>query len=451
MTENEKVEFDFIKEKIKEKPLNKKRLVKKGVFTIVFAILFGLVASLVFVIMQPVWEGELYPKESQTITIPEDEWYMDTETELPTETLKETEEEVEKEKAEETEEPEETPTVMPQPTNGNGEVLPEEQMLQEYQVIQNKVYAIGKAKNNAIVTVQSVVDDIDWYNNIFESYGQSSGMILGDNGDSLLILTEYGAIQDAKSIRVTFFDGTIRDATLLSYDGNTGLTIIKVPLNQLEEETIEKISYMPLGNSLRLSQGNIVVAVGSPLGTNYSIEVGNVTSVGNVIQTIDNSFSVFTTDIMSCENSSGAVLDLKGELVGLIMTEYNGVTGGNSLTAVSVSELKKVIEMLSNNKDIPYAGLKMVTVTDEIAKANGIPKGIFVKEVCVDSPAMEAGLQIADVIVEIDGEAVNNVEGYETKLLSLKPGDKMNVTVKRQGQDGYSRIDCEVTVGKIEK
>lgn len=449
MTENEKVEFDFIKEKIKEKPLNKKRLVKKGVFTVVFAILFGIVASLVFVMMQPIWEGELYPKESQTISIPEDEWYMDTETEVFTETPMDTEQE--EDHVEETEKPEVTPTVVPQQTNGSGEVLPEEQMLQEYQVIQNKVYAIGKAKNSAIVTVQSVVDDIDWYNNIFESYGLSSGMILGDNGDSLLILTEYGTIQDAKSIRVTFFDGTIREATLLNYDGNTGLTIIKVPLNQLEEETKEKISYMPLGNSLRLSQGNIVVAVGSPLGTNYSIEVGNVTSVGNVIQTIDNSFSVFTTDIMSCENSSGAVLDLKGELVGLIMTEYNGVAGGSSLTAVSVSELKKVIEMLSNNKDIPYAGLKLVTVTDEIAKVNGIPKGIFVKEVCVDSPAMEAGLQNADVIVEIDGEAVNNVEGYETKLLSLKPGDKMNVTVKRQGQDGYSRIDCEVTVGKIEK
>ena len=187
MTENEKVEFDFIKEKIKEKPLNKKRLVKKGVFTIVFAILFGIVASLVFVMMQPIWEGELYPKESQTISIPEDEWYMDTETEVFTETPMDTEQE--EDHVEETEKPEVTPTVVPQQTNDSGEVLPEEQMLQEYQVIQNKVYAIGKAKNSAIVTVQSVVDDIDWYNNIFESYGLSSGMILGDNGEALLIWT----------------------------------------------------------------------------------------------------------------------------------------------------------------------------------------------------------------------------------------------------------------------
>ena len=122
----------------------------------------------------------------------------------------------------------------------------------------------------------------------------------------------------------------------------------------------------------------------------------------------------------------------------------------NTLTAISVSELKKVIEMLSNGKDIPYLGLKTVTVTDKIALEYGIPKGVYIKEVILDSPALEAGLQSGDVIVEMNGEAVSTIEMYEKNVLALEPGDVAEVVVNRQGMDEYLRVTLNVTVGKLQ-
>ena len=153
MADKERKEFAFIQEKIKERPLNKKRLFKYGVITVGFAVLFGLVACFVFTLTRPVMENWLYPKEDPTISIPEDEW-DDTEelaekadTEFPEEDSNEPEPETETE-------PEEAAPV--QET-----VIVKELELSDYQQLQNKVYAIGKEANRSIVTVTGVVSDTD--------------------------------------------------------------------------------------------------------------------------------------------------------------------------------------------------------------------------------------------------------------------------------------------------
>ena len=202
-----------------------------------------------------------------------------------------------------------------------------------------------------------------------------------------------------------------------------------------------------LGNSNTVAQGNIAIAIGSPLGTNYSIGTGNITSVGNVIQTIDATYTVFTTDIVGNSSSSGVLLNLEGEIVGLVMQDYSGNGEDNTLTAISISEVKKLIEMLSNGNDIPYLGLRVVTVTDQIAADYELPKGIFVKEVLLDSPAFEAGLQNGDVIVEIGGEEISTIDAYEDKVLALEPGTVIPIIVNRQGMDEYLRLECRVMVG----
>ena len=180
-------------------------------------------------------------------------------------------------------------------------------------MLQNKIYAIGKEANRAVVTVTGVVSNTDWYNNSFESNGQASGVIIGESGNKLLILTEHKVVQPAEEIHVTFIDDAMAKASLRKYDGNTGIAILTVEIKQLGAKTRERISCAKLGNSLNVSQGNIAIAVGSPLGTNYSIGTGNVTSVGNVIETMDHTYSVFTTDIVGNSNSSGVLLNLEGE------------------------------------------------------------------------------------------------------------------------------------------
>lgn len=430
MEGQEKENFDFIREKIKEKPMNKKRMLKQGLFTLALAVLFGLVSCGVFTYMQPLMEDWMHPKKDTPITIPEDQ--------LATET-------------EETEEPEPTEEELPpEPPVTETTIVKKELELTDYQALQNKIYAVGKEKNSSIVTVTGVVSDTDWFNNAYESKGQASGIIIGDNNNELLILTEHKVIEEAGEISVTFINDVTVGAGLKKYDGNTGLAMLSVPLEELDENTKNAISYAVLGNSLPLTQGNVVIAVGSPLGTNYSIASGNVTSVSNEIHTVDNTYKVLTTDIVGSKNSSGALLNLNGEVVGLVMQDYSSIGDENTLTAVSISELKKIIELLSNGKDIPYLGLKVVTATDRISKEYDIPQGVYIMEVVLDSPALWAGLQMGDVITEMDGEEITSVEAYETKVLSLKPGDSIDIAVKRQGMEEYTRVECTVTAGKLE-
>jgi serine protease Do len=426
MQENKQDKYEFISEKIKDKPVNKKKLAYHVCIVVLLAVLFGIVASVTFVLCQPKIDGMLHPKEDPAITIPKDEPEQETETEEPdTET--------------ETNEPDSEP-----------QIVYEQLTLDDFQTLQNEMYAIGKQANKFIVAVTGVKSNTDWFNNAYESKGQGSGIIIANSGQELLILTERKVIAEASSVYVTFVNDTSVEASIKKYDGNTGITVLSVPVDEIDNDTMNLISVAVLGNSLAITQGTLALAVGSPLGTNYSILTGNITSSAYSISTIDANYDIFTTDIVGSKNGSGALINLNGEVIGIVTQGYSSEGDQNTLTAISISKLKPLIEMLSNNKDIPYIGLEITTVTNTIAKENDIPKGVYIKDVKMDSPAMAAGLQSGDVITEIDGEAVISVDGYQTKLLSLTPGDVANVTIQRQGNDGYTEIKCPVTVSVLQ-
>ncbi len=236
-------------------------------------------------------------------------------------------------------------------------------------------------------------------------------------------------------------------ASLKKYDGNTGIAVIGVLLTEIPEATMEQVMIASLGNSYMIEQGTTVLAIGSPLGANYSILCGTITSSRNEVSTIDRNYTIFTTDIVGSENGSGVIINLKGEIVGLVLQDYSSQSDRNTITALSVSELKQLIEDLSNNRDIPYVGLRLSTVTDDIAEEYKIPKGVYVKSVVLDSPAMTAGIQEADVIVKINGEDIVNVEQYNQRIYALNPEDIITITVKRQSGEEYVDLDCVVTAG----
>lgn len=431
MQEKDKDKFSFINEKIKDKPINKRRLIIQTGFVIAMAVVFGLVASLVFTFFQPKFEQMMHPEQEPVVTIPKDEMAGTEVAETENTEVTETTEEAE------TEQP---PIV----------VQPQQLELSDYQELQNKLYAVGREANKFVVTVTGVKSDTDWFNNPYESKGQASGIIVADSGQELLILTERKAISDAQEIFVTFINEVTVEATMKKYDGNTGIAVLSVSRSDVDEDTINAIMIAKLGNSFVTPQGMIAIAVGSPLGTNYSILTGNITSTTNTISTLDNNYTVFTTDIVGSSDGSGVLINMNGEVIGLVMQDYSNEGGHSTLTAISISELKTLIEMLSNGLDIPYIGLELSTVTNDIAMEYEIPKGAYIKSVKMDSPAMAAGLQKGDVITKIGGESVYTVDSYESKLLSLTPGERVEVVVQRQGIEGYTEITCTVVVSALQ-
>lgn len=423
MREQNDQEFAFIKEIIKNKPINKKRLLLRAGYKILSAVIFGAIACLVFVCLKPYIEDWIHPKNHQTITIPKDE-----------------EPQEEEDDAAASQEPQQPDTVYVQ----------EELGVEGYQALQKDLYAIGKQANKSVVTVTGVTSDVDWFNTPYESQNQAAGVIIGNNGQELLVMTEKKVSVNAQSLSITFNDKKTVSATLKKYDGNTGIAIISVALADIPEDTLNRIEVATLGNSLALTQGTVVIAVGNPLGANYSILCGTITSSQNKVTTIDNNYTIFTTDMVGSENGSGVIINLLGEVVGVVLKDYSNEGDRNTITALSISDLKQVIEYLLNNQDIPYLGLRVSTVTDEIASKYSIPKGIYVKSIEMDSPAMVGGIQDADVIVKINGEDVISVEQYNQMLMEMKPGEEVKITLKRQGAENYTELECSTVVGILQ-
>ena len=412
---------EFVREKIKDKPKNHKCLFVKICSAALSGVVFALAAILVLFMLFPLVEKRM---EAEVVPGTIDSSHPQKETQTQS-----TESEAETQK--------ETP------------VVKSEISLEDYQKIQTELYAIGNRANKSIVTITGVVSDMDWFNNSYEREGQGSGAIIDETTDAYLILTERKVIKDASKISVTFIDDASAPAELIRYDGNTGIAILSVKKVDLEDDTRKNIAVIGMGSSNTVHKGTIVIALGSPLGTNYSILTGNITATSNEISTWDSNYSVFTTDIVASRSGSGILINVDGELVGVVMQDYS-TASTNTLTALAVSELRPVIDILFEDQPVPYLGLHVSTVTDKIAETYDLPKGVYIKEVAMDSPAMNAGLQSGDVIIAIAGTDVATDSAYSTAVLGLREEETYPVVIMRQGSDGYKKLTCEVEPGVLQ-
>ena len=406
--------MEFIREKIKEKPISKRRIMMKVGIAAICGLAFALTVCIALLIAIPMIKDKWQDNQSG----------LSTESELGSES-----------------------------TEGlGGIVLPPDFNLsvEDYQTLQDQLYRIGNMVNKSIVMVAQMENEKDWLTNGRETQGQGSGLIIAEDSNYLYILTERKIIADAPHIRVSFVDGTGAEATMLRYDGNTGIAVVTVEKRLVKPNTYRELRVAKLGSMQPVVNGAIVIALGSPLGTNYSILTGNITSVENEVVTRDKNYSIFTTDIVGSKNGSGVLINTNGEVIGIVMQSYSGSQEATTLTAVAYTEIAGLVEQLRNGKTIPYIGTYISTITDDISKDYEIPKGVFIREVAMDSPAMKAGLQSGDVITHINGDEVLTDEMFSDKISQLIPGTTCEVSVKRQNGNEYYEVKCTVTIGILE-
>lgn len=428
-------EFSFITEKIKEKPINKKKLIVKFVTNLLMAVLFGAVACFTFYLLSP-YVRPLFPaEETQKITFPSDEEPDVNNTQENAESEQESvEEENEKGNQE-------------QIVNVVEKVGLE---LTDYQDLYSKLNQVADKAMLSMVTVTGVNSNVDWFNNPYESKGQASGLIIGNNGVEILILTEQKIIENVEAIQVTFQGGYTAAAAAKKYDRNTGMAILGIPLESLSKEALEKAAVAVLGNSYTLKPGTPVIAVGSPLGYNDSVTFGNITSTKNTATTMDVNYSLLTTDILGSSSGSGVLLNLNGEVIGVIAQDFSSDTENMTVTALAVSNIKGIIERLSNNLGIAYLGIKGADVTESISEELELPKGIYLTEVAMDSPAMAAGLQNGDVITKIGSTEIRSMKDLQNEMIQCEPEQLITVTASRFAVDEYKELTFDVTLGVLQ-
>ncbi len=406
-------EFSFIKEKIKKQPFYQTRRFRQLCYWLLVAVLCGVVASFVFVKVQPFMEQTFGQDEKNEMTIPRDNDEPD----------------------EVAQEPAADPVIITEP---------QELELSDYQKLYTKLKAVAGEVNKSLVTVMAASSDTDWFNEIYESRREISGLLVGNNGVELLVLIPYEPVKDASLLQVTFVDGTSQEAVLKNYDRVTDLAIVSVNLAAVDDSTMEAVKIADLGSSRNLKAGDNVIAVGSPAGFAGSLKLGNLVAPGHKTSVIDGEYRLLITDMERSDGGTGVLVNLDGQVIGLIEDTYLHASNERAMTAYAISDMKAVIEHLSNSQDLVYMGIKGSQVTAEIAEIQGIPMGVYVSNVEPDSPALNGGLQAGDVITEISGKTVAGVTEIQEMLLKFSKDQVIRVKVMRQGKEEYKEITCSV-------
>ena len=412
-------ENSFMKEKIKEKPFYKKKWVQILCTTIVIAVLFGVISAFVFSKMSDWIEEKQAQEAMQDIEIPKDQ-------------------------------PEEEVSVETEPESITEQVIVEAELtLDEYEELYSQMRVVAGNVSKALVTVTAVNNDVDWFNEEYENSGHAAGMIIGDNGVELLVLTKYSLVEASDGIRVTFIDDTMENAVLKKYDVTTNLAVISVSLSDISDNTKEEIHQAILGNSMKLEAGTPVIALGRADGSTDSMKIGTLTSTQNKQSAIDAEYTILVTDMMKNIGSDGVLINLDGQIVGVIQEQHLSVNMGEVISAYGISDIKSLLEHLSNSQDIAYLGIKGVTVTQE-ALRQGVPSGVYVTEVIIDSPAMLGGIQTGDIIQAINGQKITQMSELTAVLERLSNRQNTSLEGRRLTKDGYKKINYLTSLSVLE-
>lgn len=432
--ENEE-EYHFLKETVKQPPVSGRRLLARVLFALVCGAVFGAAAALIFVGVTT----EAKSRAASKVTFEEDHEGRDAlsgETgstsaaaSVPAST------------------PANTQAATPTPTPSAEESAAF--AVTNFENLNAAMKTIADRADASIVEVTGIESTEDWFKRTDTNSVTHSGLIVANNGTSYLVLVSSDSIGDAAQIVVTMPDDTIVSASLVKKDPNTGLCVVSIPLETISAATRSSVIVADLGNSYTVSAGDSVIAIGSPLGYSDSVAYGEITSTSNTVSVVDGEYNLLTTDIQGSPEGNGFLINLNGQVVGCIFQKY-ATLNTSVVTGVPISLLKYLIEELSNNSAISYAGIHGQSVTEEISKSSGMPVGVYVTQVEPDSPALKAGLMAGDIIVEMDSLDVSSMTLVHNKLTSLKPGESVPVRVERAGTGGYVEFNFTLTIGEAQ-
>lgn len=259
--------------------------------------------------------------------------------------------------------------------------------------------------------------------------GMGSGFIINEEG---YILTNYHVIEGAQDITVTLSDGNEVPATVVNYDQEKDLAMIKLK----EGTTVPAVA--ELGDSDELYPGAEVIAIGTPLSKNlaYTLTKGVISGNDRTIETQSGtSVHLIQTDAaINSGNSGGPLVNTKGQVIGINSMKLGSQSTGSATVegigfAIPINEVKSQIDTLS--KQILNLGIKVREIDSETAKKYDLEEGLYVASVDEYSPAEKGGLKIGDIIVECDGQTVKTFDTLKEIKQSKDVGDTMNIKVIR--------------------
>ena len=287
----------------------------------------------------------------------------------------------------------------------------------------------------------------------YESSG--SGVIIGQNDSELLIATNNHVVEGNKTLTVTFHDETSVEAYIKGTDSDIDVAVIAVPLSEISNETMDVIKIATIGDSEKLMVGEPTIAIGNALGYGQSVTSGIVSALGRALEE-DGVKYIQTDAAINPGNSGGALLNAKGEVIGINTAKLKDTAVEGMGYAIPISDIEGLLGELMNRETktkVPESkqgalGISSkVDVDENTSKLYGMPEGDFVNEIIEGGAAEAAGIPKGCIITKLNGEKVGSMDELKEQLTYYKAGETVTVTAAVPGEDGdYVEKTYDVTL-----
>jgi serine protease Do len=286
-----------------------------------------------------------------------------------------------------------------------------------------------------------------------EVSGGGSGIIIGKTDKELLIATNNHVVADATKILVTFIDDSTAEATIKGRNSSADLAVISIDVSKLEKDTLDKIKVAKIGNSDDIKVGQMAIAIGNALGYGQTVTVGYISAKEREI-TVDtgNTLEVLQTDAaINPGNSGGALINIKGEVIGINSAKLAKTNVEGMGYAIPISKAFPIVDELMNREVLTdnekgYLGVYPQDVNEEYAKAYNWPVGAYVSKLVDGGAAEKAGIYQGDIITAVNGATVKTGDELRETVTSYRYGTTVKITLMRLINGEYKEMNVDVVL-----
>ena len=295
---------------------------------------------------------------------------------------------------------------------------------------------------------------------IYESTSAGSGIIVGRDEDYLYIATNNHVIDGAKTLTVAFANEDTVSAEVKGTDPSIDLAVVKVDIKAIESETLNHIKVASIGDSNLLRVGEPSIAIGNALGYGQSVTTGCISALNRTI-TVSDAYSStgYTAELIQTDaainpgNSGGALLNARGEVIGINSVKYSDTDVEGIGYAIPMNTAAPIIEELITKEkvaesDSSYLGISGVDVTSNVAATYNMPTGVYVAQVLENTAAEKYGILPGDIITKFAGKDITSMDALTGTLQYYAAGTTVEITVMRSHNGQYQEVVLEVVLGK---
>lgn len=283
-----------------------------------------------------------------------------------------------------------------------------------------------------------------------------SGIIVSQDEDNIYIATNNHVVSGAETLTITFNDGEAVEGTIKGTDSSCDLAVVSVAIKDIKEDTLSEIKVATLGDSDSTVVGEAAIVIGNAMGYGTSVTNGIISAKDREVSITDDDGNVVTNSLLQTNaavnpgNSGGALLNAKGEVIGIVSAKLAEESVEGMGYAIPISYAWNIIQQMVDNDvvselEASYLGIAGRDITTEMSEQYDVPVGVYVAQVVAGSGAEEAGIETEDVITAFNGRKVTSVNTLNNIMKYLPAGSTVEVKVAKASND-YKEETVNVTL-----